>query len=317
MSRTNRMSVSAQRCLMKCPRKFEIEYVRRWQPETTALELLIGTAFHEFLNARRKGLVFDPEALYEAMETYEQARVSALVIAYQKHYENDDLVFKGSEVEFNKRLFPRSRTLVHGFIDGLAEMDGKLYLVENKTTSDDISPESDYWLRLRHDPQIHAYAWACPKKTYGVIYDVVRKPALRVNAIPQLDELGLKIVIDQATGERAINKNGTPRQSGGEGYEVLSRPEEPFEYCQRMVDAMLEEPDKYFARREVPVLSDGIERWLRDMFAADDLARSMHSRRYYPRNIDRWTCGMCPHQGLCLANGELPAAIPAGYKERK
>src|SRR3990172_5571427 len=85
-----------------------------------------------------------------------------------------------------------SRTFTHaGKYDGVVECQGREYLLEHKTTSEDIEdPAGSYWRRLVIDSQVSAYVlanWQDARKLAGTVYDVVRKVTLRPKAITKAD----------------------------------------------------------------------------------------------------------------------------------
>jgi hypothetical protein len=67
------------------------------------------------------------------------------------------------------------------------------WLVEHKTTSEDISTGSVYFRRLRLDAQIGVYLQAEPGAE-GVIYDVLRKPAERPKVGESADAFGARVL---------------------------------------------------------------------------------------------------------------------------
>ena len=104
-----------------------------------------------------------------------------MTIGYYEHWHN----------EVVRELFPRSSlgTVwrgtfdVVGVIDGLGQLhDGRLVLLEHKTTSDSVEPDSDYWVRLRYNNQICQYVLAARSLGWDVeqiLYCVARKPTIR------------------------------------------------------------------------------------------------------------------------------------------
>jgi len=206
------------------------------------------------------------------------------------------------------------------------ELSGKIDAIsdecpwETKTTGEDIAPGSNYMLRLRNDPQISTYLNALRKLGYDysfIRYDVVRKPGLRPRSVPIVDEHGDKIVLD-GDGVRVLNKNGLPRQSADieRGYELQTRPETPEEYCDRLVDAMLAEPDKHFARIDVYRPDDALESHEADLWQTGQMLLQCLNAGQFPRSINRWTCGFCSYAPLCLNNITVDPAIvaPTGYR---
>jgi hypothetical protein len=219
------------------------------------------------------------------------------------------------EVEF-RHAIQGSRTFdAAGKIDGLCQLeDGRLCLIEHKTTSQNIDPQSDYWQRLRADTQLRQYVLAARALGWHVttvLYDVVRKPSIAPKEIPDLDEDGMKIVLDNETGERVMLKGGKPRQSAGEGMTLQSRPETPEEFGERLRQDCLSRPDFYFARHEVPVLDDDLEEFAdqRVQVARMILDRRRQERanperpeRAWPRYVNGFFCPGCEYSGFCLQN---------------
>ena len=99
----------------------------------------------------------------------------------------------------------RSRTFtVAGKIDGIVRLpDGRLAVLEYKTAGEDIAPDAEYWLRLRCDGQISLYvlaARACGFNVATVLYDVTRKPTIRLRQNETPEAYGQRLLAD--IGER-------------------------------------------------------------------------------------------------------------------
>src|SRR5579872_5658882 len=112
-----------------------------------------------------------------------------------------------------------SRTFTHaGKLDGKAEFGGKRFLVEHKTSSEEISdPNAPYWRRLEIDAQVSGYMlaqWQQGNKLDGTLYDVIRKPGIRPKQVTR-----------------------------------GSRLETPEEFEERLYADTLERPEWYFQRR--------------------------------------------------------------------
>jgi hypothetical protein len=169
----------------------------------------------------------------------------------------------------------------------------KCYLFETKTTSEDIEQGSTFWKRTTLDPQLSLYLPAIRKLGHdprGCIYDVLRKPDQRPSSIPLLDESGLKIVHDEAgNGGRVRTKDGKKwRQTGDAaiGYVLQSRPETPEEYGQRCLEAIADNPSKYYARGVVVRLEADEREAAQDMWNTASLMRDARRLNMYPRNVD-------------------------------
>ena len=182
---------------------------------------------------------------------------------------------------------PSRAFLLAGKIDAIVKMpDGRLAVLEYKTAGEDISPDSEYWLRLRCDGQISLYVIAARALDFDVatvLYDVTRKPTIR------------------------LRQNETPQQ-----------------YGQRLLDDIATRPDFYYARREIPRLEDdlaeyGAEVWQQAQQLLEVRRRADRlpdpSRAWF-RNAGRWTCGWCDFAPLCL-NGVRVAPgspTPCGFQ---
>jgi hypothetical protein len=167
----------------------------------------------------------------------------------------------------------------------------KVYLWETKTSSEDISHGSTFWKRTQLDPQLSLYLPAIRKlghDPHGAIYDVLLKPLQKPSNVPLVDEDGIKIVHD-ATGQRVRTKDGKKwRQTGDAdaGYVLQSRPETPEEYGARCLEAIAENPSKYYARGVVVRLESDEREAAQDMWNTAGLMRDARRLNMYPRNPD-------------------------------
>ena len=166
-----------------------------------------------------------------------------------------------------------------------------------------------------------------------------------------LDPNGLKIVIEDATGERAMTKGGAPRltagfgftlrtrvetpdelakrcgspkprQSAGPGLTLQSRSETPEEFGERLWADIIERPDHYYARREIPRLQcdldeAGMDMWrmARTLREAQLEARTL-GKAAWPRNTDSCTAyGRCSCWGLCTGDYDPDRdPVPEGWQ---
>jgi len=213
---------------------------------------------------------------------YATAKAHALFIGWERAFapvlESHDVLAVESEFAFpllNPETEAPSRTFVAaGKIDGMLahKQSGACVVLEHKTTSSAIEPESDYWLRLAMDTQVSKYILAshhAGTPASSALYDVVRKPAQRPLAIALTDEDGVKIVLD-ANGERVRTKDGKKWREtadAAQGYTAQTRPETPAEYHARILAELEAEPVKYFAQREIPRLDTDLLEHMRDEWA--------------------------------------------------
>lgn len=207
----------------------------------------------------------------------------------------------------------RSKTFVEaGKIDGvLQEKTSGIYRVlEHKTTSGDLAPESDYWLRLRMDTQISKYLislMAEGKEVDGVFYDVMKRPSLRIANVPLLDPDGLKIVHD-ANGQRVLKKDGKPRQTADTelGYVLQSRPETPTEHGLRTAKKITEAPTDHYAQRDVTRLQSDLLEYMQDAWAVSQQILYFRNNNIWPRNPSACTeWGGCEFFQLCCGQASV------------
>lgn len=299
--------------------------------------LRFGSAWARAMESRWLGA--DYEAAYHAgvpdgvsFDELELATFSGMLAGYFRSYgtaQEDSLITKcHPEVEFCQPLSGSRTFTIAGKMDGLCVLrDGRLADKEDKTTSDSIAPDSDYWLRLRFNTQLMQYVLAARPMGWNVeccIYDVTRKPCIEPRQIPCLDDKGLKIVMD-ASGNRVMKKDGSPRESGdsAKGYTLLTRTETPDEYNTRLFNDTLARPDFYFARREVPIIEQDLDEFSEQRLTMARMVlhcrasekRFAQPERAWPRNVSEMTCRHCFYQSFCLQNLSVDINNPPpGFK---
>jgi hypothetical protein len=344
--------------LRKCPRLHFFRYVLGFSRIRTATPLRFGNGFHygrELHNTGMEAELAVETALcdYSTCPTWadptewavERETLKALLTGHFWRYGQDNIEIVAVELSFEIPLvnpdtgaISRKFTLA-GKIDAIVRLaDGRLAVLEYKTAGEDISPESEYWLRLRCDGQISQYVLAARALGYDVatvLYDVTRKPTIQPRQIPLLDDQGRKIVLD-ASGQRVLRqnilKNGEPGKGHGEpmqganaekGWILQTRPETPEEYGQRVLTDIESNCDQYFQRREVPRLEDELTEYRAELWQQSQHLMELHRRaaklpdpaRAHFRNVSKMTCGQCEFSNICLNGIRVdPACPPAGYQ---
>ncbi len=131
----------------------------------------------------------------------------------------------GVEVPFEIELRDDANKVVPGWLlvgrkDALVEFprEGRVKVVEHKHTSSDITPGSDYWVRLSVDTQSSIYVEAAQRIGYKidtVLYDVSKKPDIRRKfATPLESRKFTKGKGCKVCGGRAGGKLGVARGTG-------------------------------------------------------------------------------------------------------
>lgn len=344
--RDSRLTVSRLRTAQTCLKKHYWLYILGLRPDREAPPLRIGRVFHRGLELAAQigeadGILlaladYDAGPPAEADEAQahawwvERETVGRLLTGHVWRWTEQDA---GMEVVATEEAFDiplvnpetgrSSRTwTVAGKRDKIVRLPGdRLAVLEYKTTSDDIDPASDYWLRLRMDSQVSIYWLAAvdaglPVET--VLYDVTRKPTIRPRQVPTLDEDGVKIVVD-AAGGRIFNANGKPRLSASskDGWTLLSRPETPLEFGARLTEDLGFRSEFYFARKEIPRLESDLDEARFELWQMGKMLRDCERHGRWPRNTD--ACmgfGRCVCWDLCT-DGFDPAegVVPEGWKQ--
>jgi hypothetical protein len=230
--------------------------------------------------------------------------------------------------------------VIAGRIDKIIKLpDGRLAVMEHKTTSEDIEPASKYWKKLRIDIQISIYFHAARKLGYNVdtvLYDVIRKPGYakpkqltqaqtnelistscyhaKFNNDKDYTFIGRYEVVPAPLGTDFILVNGqkAPITHHKKGISIAETIEM---YGDRISADMARRYDYYFARREIPRLES-------DM-ADTDLCLWQYANMIYDNyQLNRWPCnddacigfGTCCYLDICSGYFDLNSGnVPEGF----
>jgi hypothetical protein len=205
----------------RCEREWQHRYLDHREGEGITESLSRGKRIHKELAAWWSGAKTTDEL--PPIET-------AMMIGYAARYVRPNLRDVRVNVPFRCQI---------GGVDVVGECDavgvyenGRTVVVEHKTTTQNISPGSQYWReRIHCDTQVSTYLAAFPGAT--VLYDVLHTPGLKV--------LG-------------VNKS-------------RSVPESNEEYIDRILADMTREPEKYFQRAYIVRLESEHESFADDLVA--------------------------------------------------
>ena len=212
-------SASKLKTWHRCHRKFFYEHVLNLGGGTSDIADF-GTAFHRRCENRlREAMGLPPEPDIALPDPYEQARLDALWAGYEARWDDSSWRVLGAEVPFAYELAGHTITSHKGF-DGLIQTtDGRVAVVEHKTTGSDASPGSSYVERLALDVQCSVYVDAAAALGYGdvdVLYDVAARPKHeRKLATPVEDRTftqgkGCKVCGGKARGTQGSGKRVVP-----------------------------------------------------------------------------------------------------------
>jgi len=345
---------SMNQCCNKCKRKLFLFYVCGYRRVRDSAPIRIGSAVHYGLDLYKKNRIngvkvpdgrilcipdpsegvidavmqkyneHEPDEQYRRDWEIERVTIAAMLSGYFWRWgvRDNDIKYIESEGRFEQDIVnpatgKKSRLArVAGVRDGIVDCDGILKLLEHKTTSKDIDPDSDYWKHLLIDGQISLYMLSARNDEYDIqeiLYDVLRKPTIKPTRIPILDADSLKQVYNNETGERELNKNGSVKQSVADKdtQYLLTRDETPDEYGQRITEDMGKRPDFYFARREIPRLEDEIIEYQYELWQMAHIINDCKKYNRYPRNTDACIgIGTCEYFDACTGGYDINSGIP-------
>ncbi|NMG22526.1 PD-(D/E)XK nuclease family protein [Brasilonema bromeliae] len=195
-----------------CKRQYGFGYVQLRVPRKTPTPLLVGRSWDDCLQewwqgegAQDRLLRAAKVAMHEG-DPFARAKLCAMLIGYSAMWGDVPCRLIATQVEFTVPIVHPVTGAVHpecnltGFIDAVAEIDGRLVVVESKSSGEDITLGSAFWRRVAvMDPQVSTYLPAARALGYDVrdcIYDVARKPELRPKKDETPDAFQERIVLD-------------------------------------------------------------------------------------------------------------------------
>lgn len=295
----NLLTTSRMKSFRACARQHHYAYVLGRRPRVEANALSFGTAIHHALEAwwrasrRGESVLGDAVAALPAtLDPFARARAEAMLAGYDVAW--SDLGFEALEIErefklplINPDTGARSRTWeLAGKVDVIARgPDGRVWVIEHKTSSEDISGGSSYRSRLALDGQVSQYVEGANALGYdvaGVIYDVLRKPTIDPLKATPIES-------------RKYKKDGTLYAAQRE------HDESPEEYRDRCIESLGANPDRHFAQIEVVRLDADRDEYAYDVWQLGELMRESERTGRAPRNSD--AChrygSPCPYFAVC------------------
>lgn len=319
------LTASRKACFHACPRKHELRYelgIRRIRDDAEAPRFgnLLHAGAEAWLFAFRDGQ--PEEACNRALDAidaeweshaesdlYERERAFVLMQAYDLRWGDAQRRMRVLEVEreFARPLrnpdsgWPSRKWMQAGKVDAVVELpNGDRYLMEHKTTTEDITPGSNYFTRLRLDSQVSIYhdgAEAMGHEVRGCIYDVLVRPTQKpLLATPEASRRYTK-----GKQCKACKGEGTTMKVSGEypcadceglGWKEAPRldkrqreHDETVEaYGNRLVGAIGSNPEAWFQRIDVVRFPDELTDSRRDCWNTAALINACRKLGYWPRN---------------------------------
>lgn len=150
---TRLITASSVRCFRACQRKYRFAYVDGVRPVREQEALRFGTLWHHGMEAWWQRREWTPG---EA-DPFDLAKTRALLAGYSARWSLDGIEVVAIEQTFRAPLRGVRGWSIGGKVDGIVRLDGRLLLLEHKTSSEDVSAGSDYWARLTIDTQVSIY----------------------------------------------------------------------------------------------------------------------------------------------------------------
>jgi hypothetical protein len=217
---------------------------------------------------------------YDQVEALRIATIRGLMFGYHHRWLCDQWTVEAIESEFhipimNPETRGKSRRYTHaGKFDGIVSRDGESFLVEHKSTSEDIAPGSPYWTRLTIDSQVSGYllaTWASARPMRGVLYDVVRKPEIQPKKLTAAQKKGL--LLNRRYFDLPLDVETIAQAQADPDFR-----ETPAMFEARLRADTLARPDWYFARSLVTRLEKELAVYAQELWqTAQEITRAQRN----------------------------------------
>lgn len=222
-----------------------------------------------------------------------RAKCRALMIGYDTKYSSTE--YQPTEVEamttallLNPVTSRRSRLFsLAGKLDVVAEHKGRRVLIDHKTTSQDLGPDSIHWQQLTVEAQPSHYMllkWINGEKLDTAIWDMVRKPSISPRKLSKAQRTAA-----------IMESRYCNQQLSAETLELLKTEERetPEMYEARLVaDCTKERPGWYFCRHSVLRLDSQLIEHAQELWDFGQEIKDARRTNRHPKN-----------DGACLLYG--------------
>jgi hypothetical protein len=211
-----KLSNSGLSAFRKCPRYYASQYVARRVPVRESEALALGRAYHIGLetwwNAHGRGgtretcLACSIDAVRQHADGMSEQDVAKVCAMLSQYAPPDGWRVEAVEQWFESPIrnpdtgYPMRDAVLVGRVDLVLSNDaGERWIVEHKTTSDEIIGYGPYWQRLEVDSQVRIYLQATD--AVGLIYDAARKPSIKLCAKDANAEAYMQRCIEQRSAD--------------------------------------------------------------------------------------------------------------------
>lgn len=298
--------------------------------------------------------VYDDKPCGKSVEDWaiEKMKLWISGVGYDWYYEKDDFEILGEEIPFEIPLYdkdgePIPGVVLVGKIDKLTRSpQGTNYIDEHKSTSKPIDSDSKYWSHLNLDTQTTLYVYAAQTlqlwgelEKYGikaddplirgVRYDVWKKPQIKAKDLSIADSKKFVegavyseesfIILGDFKSGKTVTVNGeevTYRSDAGPKKDKIVVRETSHMYGARLMHSIIDDPQKYFARKCIARTDDDIERFEKELHGIFKTVQYMEQNDLWYHNEHQCEATFtCPYVGVCYNNVVLdPEHPPEGMK---
>lgn len=288
----HKVSHSSLRTFQTCPQKYVYTYHDKRVPNSFSPALQVGSFVHEALDRWWVGgmelaLQWMTENATELSDV-EVAKVVAMIENYNPPKDDLELIENEAEFEMSVRNPANGKIVrgwrVIGYADGLfrRKSTGKLVVRECKTTASEILGFGPYWQRLSIDAQVGMYALA-----FGVdevIYDVLRKPQLKLSAA---DAKAAKAICEDQDREP-------------------THADETDAFLRRVSSRIAEEPEAWHQWRVLTITDEDKLLAQKALFDAVTAVRLAEKHQVFPMHTGSCSgFGTCKYLGVCTGADDL------------
>jgi hypothetical protein len=291
-------------CARSCLRRHLLRYELGLRPEEDAEPLQLGTLYHRMheLNSADACAALATQC----PDPFRGMLAHALWAHHPLCTHKPQFEVLAHEVQFefplrNPDTAGTSRTfMVAGKIDKIIRLsDGRIAVLEHKTTASDIGPGSDYWLRVRMDQQVTLYlhgARAAGFDATTIVYDVAKKPSQRpYKATPH--------------ESRKYTKDGRLYANQREF------DEQPAEYYDRIAAELADHQSEYYAAHEIARMQTDLDLCDREIWQQAQTIMSARAKSAWYRNPDACTGrARCEYLDVCSLDLEH-GVVPSGFRK--
>lgn len=287
------LSVTSANRYRSCPRCYYFANVLRRVPRRVVGSRRFGSLFHVGLETWWRKLVAKslPDDRLDASlasmndhrgaDPYDVAKAGVLMRGYEVVWGNEELEVLAVEQEFDGELRNPmtggvSRTFrIGGRMDAIVRRpNGTVWVVEHKTSSEDIGPGTPYRMRLELDPQVSTYLLGARMLGYnpaGVIYDAIKKPS--------------KEPLKATPVEKRKYTKGSAKEPSRLHANQRERDETPEEYADRIADELssANEKESTYQRFEVTLSQEDEYEAAYDVWTTAMQIRESANHRAWPK----------------------------------